>query len=210
MYFANMTGQEYRLSKEHSFVLMNGQNYSFTELDGRVDMGGVPAYNIFYIDSITNDSVFSHEYISTDTAVIPANSIGLIVTSYLNNPAASRKSNPPCMIKQGGISLEDVRNNMGSMWDYLCDGNARTAGTNVLQESARVYPNPATTSISVESSIKNARLQVFDQMGMRVYFDPHMKDKVDISVRELPIGMYHYLITGESGQESGHFIVQHR
>jgi len=214
MYFANLTDQAFRLSKENSYVLSSGRNMNFTDLDSAYRNEGVPAYNIFYIDSISNDSIFSDIRIKTDTALIPANAIGIILTSYLADNASpqARLSTPSCKIRNTGFGINELKDNMDDIRRFLCDSNAPVAkqapvAAN-MNEGVTVYPNPARTTIWLEKHTAGEDVKIYNQVGIQMLSVSTTEPKISIDIRTWPAGMYHYMVSGKGDIKNGHFVVQ--
>ncbi len=78
------------------------------------------------------------------------------------------------------------------------------------QVSVKAYPNPASDLlyIEVERQISGARLEIFNNMGIKVQATPMTGTRKTLSVNGLPSGLYHYRLSGQSGMlGSGTFVI---
>ena len=59
-----------------------------------------------------------------------------------------------------------------------------------------IYPNPATTSLTITSSDKIASVTIINLIGQTVYDKAYHDKKVQVDVADLPAGMYLIRING--------------
>jgi photosystem II stability/assembly factor-like uncharacterized protein len=83
------------------------------------------------------------------------------------------------------------------------------------EESISVYPNPAESSISIESSIdlSHAQLNIFDQLGRSILhydaLDFTKENKVTLDVSGLPTGIYFLRIEAKGFSQSQKVMIDH-
>jgi hypothetical protein len=215
IYFANMTGQDYRLSKAHSFVKFNDNHYSFLENERSSDENTETqtAYTIFYIDSISSGK-FGEAYLKSDTAMLPANSIGIILTQHLSEPgstAAQRKTTHHCNIQARDISMQDMRENMHDIPALLCKQPNETMerkSNQAITNNIKLYPNPASNQVWIASASANASLQIFNQLGVLMYQAPLEQGRHMVELSGWINGLYHYVVQQDRDLLTGHFVVQ--
>jgi len=90
------------------------------------------------------------------------------------------------------------------------------ANKNLKRSTLRVYPNPASNVLHVETSIKNgtgAVIEIFDLSGRRIYLNtqPQLSadnGKILISLSAMRPGMYLLKISTKNEIQSSHFIVE--
>lgn len=68
-----------------------------------------------------------------------------------------------------------------------------------------IYPNPANRYITIEASMKSARLEIFNETGYRV-LSSEVVLPARVPIQNLKNGIYFYRITNENRSYTGKFI----
>jgi len=70
-----------------------------------------------------------------------------------------------------------------------------------------IYPNPATSTITVESKIKEVQsIKMVDVLGREIYYLPIQNNKIEIDVSHLPSGIYILQLQSKNGVVSKKFV----
>jgi hypothetical protein len=116
------------------------------------------------------------------------------VASSTNNPGG----------KNGAVSWIDNAGNLwlfagqngppyNDLWKYeiseICDGVSVNVNEDIANKSIKIYPNPAQSSITIESALINSHLQIFNSLGNSVY-QTTLNSKHQFLNPHLPAGIY--------------------
>jgi hypothetical protein len=99
--------------------------------------------------------------------------------------------------------------NLGSLTGSPCD--TLTVGINEVKKEdswVRVYPNPATNSLTLNSqlSILNSQLLITDVFGRTVYHQSITNSQTTIDISQLSNGVYFYQLSGGKETFRGKFV----
>lgn len=208
-YFANMTDQSYLISGDNSYILTHDGEQSFAV--GGAEMRSSPTFTIFYIDSISSGN-FDEALLRSDTTLLPARSIGIILTQHLSGSDGEAQRRTPCSLGPKDITLGDLMNR--NIRELLCSPPPQESQHLALRKSTeearvpKVYPNPTRNNIWIEHHYEETgNLYIYNQMGMQLYQAPFNKGRHQINVSGWVSGVYHYVVRYEKEQHTGHFVV---
>lgn len=93
-----------------------------------------------------------------------------------------------------------------SLSDYIASILAKTSSTSTIQNVntstlIKIYPNPATEQIMVETrfdSYRDVQVSIFNLEGKKIFFLPITQQKIQVDVTSLSRGIYFYEIKREN------------
>ncbi len=131
---------------------------------------------------------------------------------YLNGSVISGASEQTYLTQQSGdyyVVVTDA-NNCSSQSNTV---NMTLTGIGLINQSSSfsIYPNPNDGSFEISFSNFSdiAELQIFNTIGQKIFFEPHLDTKkaMNISLGELPEGIYFVQVFSKSGVEVKKFII---
>jgi len=102
---------------------------------------------------------------------------------------------------QVGTALESIEIGTNAGHAFVKVGGRGISEANVSEEGTRrveVYPNPASNYLSVEGAESGSGYEVRDLLGRKLIRGRFSASQEQISLRELPAGVYMILLDGQS------------
>jgi hypothetical protein len=96
-------------------------------------------------------------------------------------------------------SRDGVNRDNNTMNDEYCETTNTGIANLVVPQLIPVYPNPVTSAITIDESITDFTIELFDVTGRRVVHE-HTQSNNTLSVSQLPPGIYAYRITTVNNQ----------
>jgi len=91
--------------------------------------------------------------------------------------------------------------------DNFSSCSALTVNEVFNHNNITIYPNPATSTITVESKIKEVQsIKILDVLGREIYYLQTSNNKTEIDVSQLPSGIYILQVQSKNGVVSKKFV----
>ena len=76
------------------------------------------------------------------------------------------------------------------MWDFELQGSAAIGISEVEESSLKVYPNPASSNVTIERTKGSSWISIYDLKGVEVRRARFEDSKLTLDVSDLPSGIY--------------------
>lgn len=85
--------------------------------------------------------------------------------------------------------------------------NTLSNKVSIYSQNINLYPNPATSRVSLDNLDANSKIQIFTQSGQSVYKTTSISDKLSVDVSNLNAGVYFITIENETNKGVKKFII---
>jgi hypothetical protein len=122
---------------------------------------------------------------------------------YLNNTSITSATTQTLAITQNGnyaVKI-DSTNGCSNLSDPFAASTVGIVGVNNSDNEIKIYPNPASTELYIEtSSLEKLTVQLFDMTGKEVLGNINLTQSTNINIQTLSEGMYLVRITDAHSQ----------